>query len=122
VEIRIQFRDVPGNLYRDRCGHTVVGQATNELVLQIQPDESILLRINNKIPGLGLQLDSSDLNLLYRDRYKSMPLFLDFSTHNQMYHKKRIVFGLIGYISPSKTIIESNSHLSLSHPLQKRKI
>lgn len=69
VEIRIQFRDVPGNLYRDRCGHTVVGQATNELVLQIQPDESILLKINNKVPGLGLQLDSSDLNLLYRDRY-----------------------------------------------------
>ena len=69
MEIRIQFRDVPGNLYRDRCGHTVVGQATNELVLQIQPDESILLKINNKIPGLGLQLDSSDLNLLYRGRY-----------------------------------------------------
>ncbi|KAI5071982.1 hypothetical protein GOP47_0012088 [Adiantum capillus-veneris] len=69
VEIRIQFRDVPGNLYRDRCGQTVVGQATNELILQIQPDESIILKINNKVPGLGLQLDSSDLNLLYRDRY-----------------------------------------------------
>eukprot|EP00250_Pteridium_aquilinum_P012408 c20711_g1_i1 orf=401-2194(+) len=69
VEIRIQFRDVPGNLYRERCGRTVVGQATNELILQIQPDESIILKINNKVPGLGLQLDSSDLNLLYRDRY-----------------------------------------------------
>lgn len=69
VEIRIQFRDVPGNLYRERCGKTVVGQATNELILQIQPDEAIILKINNKVPGLGLQLDSSDLNLLYRDRY-----------------------------------------------------
>ncbi|KAH7439941.1 hypothetical protein KP509_04G083200 [Ceratopteris richardii] len=68
VEIRIQFRDVPGNLYRERCGRTVLGQATNELILQIQPDESIILKINNKIPGLGLQLDSSNLNLLYRDR------------------------------------------------------
>ncbi|MCO5610271.1 hypothetical protein L7F22_064507 [Adiantum nelumboides] len=69
VEIRIQFRDVPGSLYRDRCGQTVVGQATNELIIQIQPDESIILKINNKVPGLGLQLDSSDLNLMYRDRY-----------------------------------------------------
>lgn len=68
AEIRIQFRHVPGNLYRERFGYNI-DQATNELVIRIQPDESILLKINNKVPGLGLQLDSSELNLLYRDRY-----------------------------------------------------
>lgn len=67
VEIRIQFRHVPGSLYRDLFGYNI-DQATNELVLQIQPEESIFLKINNKIPGLGLQLDSSEL-MLYRDRY-----------------------------------------------------
>ncbi|KAL4202229.1 hypothetical protein AMTRI_Chr02g220040 [Amborella trichopoda] len=68
VEIRIQFHHVPGNLYRDRIGHNI-DLATNELILRDQPDEAILVKINNKVPGLGLQLDTSELNLLYRDKY-----------------------------------------------------
>ncbi|KAJ7540282.1 hypothetical protein O6H91_10G007600 [Diphasiastrum complanatum] len=68
VEIRIQFRHVPGNLYRERFGFNI-DLATNELVLRVQPDEAILLKVNNKVPGLGLQLDSSELNLLYKDMY-----------------------------------------------------
>ncbi|KAL2613629.1 hypothetical protein R1flu_025321 [Riccia fluitans] len=69
VEIRIQFRQVPGNLYRERFGFNL-DAAANELVLRVQPDEAIYLKINNKLPGLGLQLDSSELNLLYRDKYE----------------------------------------------------
>lgn len=68
VEIRIQFRHVPGNLYRERMGHNI-DLATNELILRDTPDEAILVRVNNKIPGLGLQLDSPELNLLYKDKY-----------------------------------------------------
>ncbi|KAH9325651.1 hypothetical protein KI387_005829, partial [Taxus chinensis] len=68
VEIRIQFRHVPGNLYRERIGHNI-DLATNELILRDQPDEEILVKVNNKVPGLGLQLDVSELNLLYRDKY-----------------------------------------------------
>ncbi|KAF2307337.1 hypothetical protein GH714_026443 [Hevea brasiliensis] len=68
VEIRIQFHCVPGNIYRERIGHNI-GMATNELILRDVPDEAILVRINNKIPGLGLHLDASELNLLYKDRY-----------------------------------------------------
>ncbi|KAI4329839.1 hypothetical protein MLD38_028180 [Melastoma candidum] len=41
----------------------------NELVLRVQPDEAIYLRINNKVPGLGKRLDRSDLNLLFETRY-----------------------------------------------------
>jgi glucose-6-phosphate 1-dehydrogenase len=40
----------------------------NELIIAVQPDEAIFLKINNKVPGLGVQLDSSELNLLYRDK------------------------------------------------------
>ncbi|KAL3679274.1 hypothetical protein R1sor_022230 [Riccia sorocarpa] len=69
VEIRIQFKQVPGNLYRERFGSNLDAVA-NELVLRVQPDEAIYLKINNKLPGLGLQLDSSELNLLYRDKYE----------------------------------------------------
>ncbi|KAL9341392.1 hypothetical protein Peur_064717 [Populus x canadensis] len=70
VEIRINFHNVPGNLYRERLGHNV-DLATNELILSDAPDEAILVKINNKIPGLGLQLDASELNLLYKDKYSA---------------------------------------------------
>ncbi|KAF4359313.1 glucose-6-phosphate 1-dehydrogenase, chloroplastic-like [Cannabis sativa] len=68
AEIRVQFRHVPGNLYKQNFG-TDLDKATNELVLRVQPDEAIYLKINNKVPGLGMRLDRSDLNLLYRARY-----------------------------------------------------
>ncbi|KAH9734063.1 Inactive glucose-6-phosphate 1-dehydrogenase 4 [Citrus sinensis] len=70
VEIRIQFRHVPGNIYHDRFGHNI-NLATNELILRDVPDEAILVRVNNKVPGLGLQLDASELNLLYKDKYNA---------------------------------------------------
>ncbi|CAL4931545.1 unnamed protein product [Urochloa decumbens] len=74
AEIRVQFRRVPGNLYRRRraagAADLDVDAATNELVLRVQPDEAIYLKINNKVPGLGMRLDRSDLNLLYSERYR----------------------------------------------------
>ncbi|KAH1071407.1 hypothetical protein AAZX31_03G209500 [Glycine max] len=68
MEIRIQFRNVPGNVYHECIGHNR-DRAINELILRDVPDEAILVRVNNKVPGLGLQLDSSELNLLYKDKY-----------------------------------------------------
>uniref|UniRef100_A0A6N2MFB7 Glucose-6-phosphate 1-dehydrogenase n=1 Tax=Salix viminalis TaxID=40686 RepID=A0A6N2MFB7_SALVM len=47
AEVRVQFRHVPGNLYKRNFG-TDLDMATNELVLRVQPDEAIYLRINNK--------------------------------------------------------------------------
>ncbi|CAM0873334.1 unnamed protein product [Alopecurus aequalis] len=64
-----QFRRVPGNLYRGNVG-TDLDMATNELVLRVQPDEAIYLKINNKVPGLGMRLDSSNLNLFYSETYQ----------------------------------------------------
>lgn len=68
VEIRIQFHHVPGNIYHECIGHNIA-LATNELILCDPPDEAILMKVNNKVPGLGLQLDASELNLLYKDKY-----------------------------------------------------
>ncbi|KVH97881.1 hypothetical protein Ccrd_000006 [Cynara cardunculus var. scolymus] len=67
AEIRVQFRHVPGNLYNKNIG-TDLDLATNELVIRVQPDEAIYLKINNKVPGLGMRLDRSNLNLLYAAR------------------------------------------------------
>jgi glucose-6-phosphate 1-dehydrogenase len=68
AEIRIQFRHVPGNLYKNSFG-TDLDKATNELVMRVQPDEAIYLKINNKVPGLGVRLDRSNLNLQYAERW-----------------------------------------------------
>lgn len=67
AEIRVQFRHVPGNLYNRNLGADL-DRATNELVIRVQPDEAIYLKINNKVPGLGMRLDRSNLNLLYKAR------------------------------------------------------
>ncbi|XP_068332973.1 glucose-6-phosphate 1-dehydrogenase, chloroplastic-like [Pyrus communis] len=69
AEIRVQFRHVPGNLYRN-IG-TDLDRTTNELVIRVQPDEAIVLKINNKVPGLGMRLDRSNLNLHYAARYSN---------------------------------------------------
>ncbi len=38
-------------------------------MIRIQPDEAIYLKINNKVPGLGLNLDVTRLDLTYRERF-----------------------------------------------------
>ncbi|KAK2648133.1 hypothetical protein Ddye_015622 [Dipteronia dyeriana] len=67
IEIRVQFRHVPGNLYNRKLG-TDLDKTTNELVIRVLPDEAMYLKINSKVPGLGLRLDQTDLNLLYKSR------------------------------------------------------
>jgi hypothetical protein len=68
AEIRVQFRHVPGNLYKRNFGSDL-DLATNELVIRVQPDEAIYLKINNKVPGLGMRLDRSNLHLHYAARF-----------------------------------------------------
>jgi len=69
AEIRIQFRHVPGNPYHAQGSSD---QLTNELVIRIQPDEAIYMTINNKVPGLGLRLDRSNLDLQYKVRRRGV--------------------------------------------------
>jgi len=72
AEIRVQFRHVPGSIYKDAFGGKAnLEMATNELVIRVQPDEAIYLKINNKIPGLGLQLDRTTLDLSYKSTFSS---------------------------------------------------
>jgi len=68
AEIRVQFRHVPGNLYRGKLGSDL-DAASNELVINIQPKEAIYLKVNNKVPGLGLKLGTTRLDLTYAAAY-----------------------------------------------------
>jgi len=67
AEIRIQFKEAPG------LSLMFPGQAfsRNELVMRIQPDESVYLKCNMKAPGLHVNPMTSELDLSYHSRYAS---------------------------------------------------
>lgn len=73
AEIRIQFHHAPGKLYKKQLG-SASDMNSNELVIRIQPDESIYLRLNSKIPGLGMRLDQTDLDLQYKTKFSEANL------------------------------------------------
>lgn len=71
AEIRVQFRSVPGNIFKAKLATGMAAEsASNELVIRIQPKEAIYLKITNKVPGLGMQLDTTKLDLQYTSAYK----------------------------------------------------
>ena len=61
TEIAIQFKEVPLALFRESAG----SMAPNLLAMRIQPDEGILLRFAAKVPGLGLDVRSVNMDFDY---------------------------------------------------------
>jgi glucose-6-phosphate 1-dehydrogenase len=47
TEVRIQFRDVTSGIFKDI--------PRNELVIRVQPNESVYIKMNSKLPGLSMQ-------------------------------------------------------------------
>jgi len=68
TEIRVLFRSVPGNVF---CGDSGC-PAPNELVIRVQPDESVFLRIINKAPGSGMRLAERSLDLRYSEAFSEV--------------------------------------------------
>lgn len=62
TEMRILFREVPGNMFCTAGGCP----KANELVVRVQPDEAIYLSLVNKVPGMGMELESKNLDLQYK--------------------------------------------------------
>lgn len=60
-EIHLHFRPRFKNLFE----RTLPKLPGNELIIRIQPDEAIFLRVVNKVPGLKLALEQTTLNLRY---------------------------------------------------------
>ncbi|HEX7491494.1 MAG TPA: glucose-6-phosphate dehydrogenase [Candidatus Limnocylindrales bacterium] len=61
TEIAIQFKDVPLRLFRESTGDP----APNVLAMRIQPDEGIMLRFAAKVPGLGLDVRTVNMDFAY---------------------------------------------------------
>jgi glucose-6-phosphate 1-dehydrogenase len=69
-EIAIQFKQAPYTLFRD----TPVERLTpNDLILQIQPEEGMMLRFSAKIPGPYVNMDGVEMKFNYKDHFKAAP-------------------------------------------------
>lgn len=66
VEIRIQYRDVPRGIF--------ASIPRNELVIRVQPEEAIYLKMNCKYPGLSTRTVPTDLDLTYHSRYADLKI------------------------------------------------
>jgi glucose-6-phosphate 1-dehydrogenase len=61
TEIAIQFKEVPHRLFRD----SAMEPEPNLLAMRIQPDEGIMLRFGAKVPGLGIDVRSVNMDFTY---------------------------------------------------------
>lgn len=67
-ELRVRFKDVKTNIF---CGSGRCPEA-NELIIRIQPDEGIFLRLNSKVPGMGVVIEPRDLDMEYHEAFKEV--------------------------------------------------
>lgn len=67
VEVRIQFKEVPGDIFEGRSKR-------NELVLRIQPNAAIYAKLMIKTPGMSLDMEENELDLIYGQRYGNVEL------------------------------------------------
>ncbi|MCX8065974.1 MAG: glucose-6-phosphate dehydrogenase [Candidatus Hydrogenedentes bacterium] len=67
TEIKVQFKDVPANIFSEIVPH----MSPNELVIRVQPEAMIALKIVNKVPGLTLSLRESYLDLSYESAFET---------------------------------------------------
>ncbi len=70
TEIRIHFRRALPSVFRDQSSP----MPANALVIRVQPDEGIYLRIINKAPGLAMALAPTMLDLRYAAAFPRHPI------------------------------------------------
>jgi len=68
TEIVVQFRRPPVQIFR-MFDQSIAERPANRLIIHIAPREGISLRIEGKVPGMGMKLDYADLQLDYLDRF-----------------------------------------------------
>jgi glucose-6-phosphate 1-dehydrogenase len=66
AEIRVQFQDVPGNVFKHA--------SRNELVIRVQPNEAVYMKMTNKLPGLSMNTVISELDLSYNRRFSDLKI------------------------------------------------
>ena len=69
TEIAIQFKEVPHRLFKD----SATDPEANLLAMRIQPDEGIMLRFGAKVPGLGIDVRSVNMDFTYGSAFQTRP-------------------------------------------------
>ena len=64
TEVVIHFKNTPHHLFGNQVDTEPV---SNQLVLRIQPDEGILLKIGMKVPGAGFRVQTVNMNFHYNE-------------------------------------------------------
>ncbi|CAD6192860.1 unnamed protein product [Caenorhabditis auriculariae] len=68
AEVRIQFKEVSGDIYP-------AGELKRtELVMRVNPDEAVYMKLMTKKPGMGFGVEETELDLTYNSRYKGTRL------------------------------------------------
>lgn len=71
AEVRIQYRDVPGDIFGGRSKR-------NEMVIRVQPGEALYVKMMTKSPGITFDMEETELDLTYGQRYKVSLLLVVF--------------------------------------------
>uniref|UniRef100_A0A0M3IR86 glucose-6-phosphate dehydrogenase (NADP(+)) n=1 Tax=Ascaris lumbricoides TaxID=6252 RepID=A0A0M3IR86_ASCLU len=68
AEVRVQYKEVPGDIYPQ-------GELKRtELVMRVQPNEAVYVKLMTKKPGMGFAVEETELDLSYSARYKDIRL------------------------------------------------
>lgn len=62
TEVVIHFKSTPHHLFENQA---ILESGNNQLVLRIQPDEGILLKIGMKVPGAGFRVQTINMDFHY---------------------------------------------------------
>ncbi|MCW5764832.1 MAG: glucose-6-phosphate dehydrogenase [Phycisphaeraceae bacterium] len=94
TEVVVQFKKPPTDLFRS-VDPTLRDRPANRLIINIAPREGISLRIEGKVPGPGLAIQSAKLDLDYLQRFGGEvieaygPLILDAVRGDRTLYKHR---------------------------------
>ena len=97
AEIRIQFRNVPGDIFQGKT-------TRNELVIRVQPNEAMYVKMMTKQPGMAFDPVESELDLTYKTRYKASALITDrhAGLHVGGNDHSYVVFGSVYFSTPER--------------------
>jgi glucose-6-phosphate 1-dehydrogenase len=69
-EVAVRFRSPPLTLFQKQCETAVY---PNDLIIRVQPDEGISLRVNGKVPGGVMNIKSVALDFQYKTAFNVEP-------------------------------------------------
>ncbi|MCP9265815.1 Glucose-6-phosphate 1-dehydrogenase [Dirofilaria immitis] len=97
AEVRIQFKEVSGDIYPE-------GQLKRaELVIRVQPNEAVYIKLMSKKPGMGFSVEETELDLTYGYKYKViMGSQIDFVRTDELEQSWRIFTPLLKQIEKER--------------------